>query len=454
VSKTTPALILDITLALWTAAIITPITAPFAILFKRSGPTNMAHSVIDEAHIAAQQNRISALATRLHKEWILPEPEETGNNCALYLALIHVVFTHHLAPLDEPHDVFVIKEKWGKGDSVPDTQIFKLDFTKSARYHKRKIKLVRRGSGTAWQDGAPAIAESPPSLKKSPIVPDSQIFKLDFTKSSKYHKRKIKLVRRGSQSAESPAPLNPAAAAFMSHLNPKRAGTLKKLKKSPTFVIPVQNNGIAAVPEDASSVEDRMNSEPPKKSRSKKIKRGATHRITDSDGAAKAGETATDHDKHFEAKDRIVRKQTTTLTTKPTSLMEEGLNYRKLARAATKDIKLVGTVHSDGTVQTKRRWFCFGRRALNVAEQQAIARTVTKKVIDTKIDETLILAMRDRVRRSHRNARFHRSVLFFSPLCSLFFPLCHLSSCFFACLSVYLSACRSAHLSTDLARAA
>jgi hypothetical protein len=98
VSKTTPALILDISLALWTAAIITPITAPFAMLFKRSGPTNMAHSVIDEAHIAAQQKRISALTTRLHKEWILPEPEETGNNAALYLALNHFVLTRLLPP--------------------------------------------------------------------------------------------------------------------------------------------------------------------------------------------------------------------------------------------------------------------------------------------------------------------------------------------------------------------
>jgi hypothetical protein len=209
----------------------------------------------------------------------------------------------------------------------------------------------------------------------------------------------------------------------MSHLNPKRAGTLKKLKKAPIFVIPVQRNGITAVPEDASFVKERMNSEAPKKARSKNIKRGATRRITDSDGAAKAGETATDHDQPFEAKDQIVRTQTTTLPTKPTSLMEEGLNYRKLARAATKDIKLVGTVHSDGTVQTKRRWFCFGRRASNVAEQQAIARTVTQKGINTEMDETLILAMRDRVRRSHRNARFHRFLLFFlhsAPFSCLF----------------------------------
>jgi hypothetical protein len=78
-STSTPALLLDFSLAIWTAVIITPITAPFAFLFKRSGPANMAHSVIDQAHISAQQNRINTLTTRLHDQWILPEPEETGD---------------------------------------------------------------------------------------------------------------------------------------------------------------------------------------------------------------------------------------------------------------------------------------------------------------------------------------------------------------------------------------
>jgi uncharacterized membrane protein len=79
-SKSTPAILLDISLAVWSAIIITPITAPFAFLFKRSGPVNMAHSIIDAAHIAAQQNRITALEARLNKEWIAPEPEEKGND--------------------------------------------------------------------------------------------------------------------------------------------------------------------------------------------------------------------------------------------------------------------------------------------------------------------------------------------------------------------------------------
>ena len=77
-SKSTPALLLDLSLALWTGAIITFVTIPFAFLFKRSGPANMAHSVIDAVHIAAQQKRISALTTRLHEQWIKPETEQTG----------------------------------------------------------------------------------------------------------------------------------------------------------------------------------------------------------------------------------------------------------------------------------------------------------------------------------------------------------------------------------------
>jgi hypothetical protein len=80
----------------------------------------------------------------------------------------------------------VVKEKWGKNDTVPDTQIFKLDFRKSARYHKRKTKITAKGSSTAWQNDAPDNAKSPPPLKMAPMVPDSQVFKLDFTKSKKF----------------------------------------------------------------------------------------------------------------------------------------------------------------------------------------------------------------------------------------------------------------------------
>jgi hypothetical protein len=86
--NSSPALVVDIVLALWTAVIITFVTAPFAFLFTRSGPANMAHSVIDQAHITAQQNRISALTTRLHKQWIQPEPEETGKDVCLFFLVL------------------------------------------------------------------------------------------------------------------------------------------------------------------------------------------------------------------------------------------------------------------------------------------------------------------------------------------------------------------------------
>ena len=145
-----------------------------------------------------------------------------------------------------------MKEKWGKGDSVPDTQIFKLDFTKSKRYHKRKIMFKRRGSGTAWQDAASAISASPASLE-------------------------------------------PAAA--MSHLLPTGVVSSNKNqpKRKPTFVIPAQgsSSAAAAIPEEAMAVENISELQ-------------------------------------------IVRAGTTTLPTGPMSLVEEGLDYPKLARAASK----------------------------------------------------------------------------------------------------------------------
>jgi hypothetical protein len=40
----------------------------------------MAHSVIDMAHISAEQNRINNFITRLQEQWIEPEPDEKGND--------------------------------------------------------------------------------------------------------------------------------------------------------------------------------------------------------------------------------------------------------------------------------------------------------------------------------------------------------------------------------------
>jgi hypothetical protein len=265
----------------------------------------------------------------------------------------------------------MIKEKWGKNDTVPDTQIFKLDFTKSARYHKRKIKLERRGSGTAWQDGAPANAGSPTPLKVPPIVPDAQIFKLDFTKSTKYHKRKIQLVRK----------------IHMSHLHPTRAVSFKKSATA------VEESGLATAPAFALPAHDSTSADigTPITSPS------AT--VIDLDVHVEPSEAK-------EAKElRIVRARTATMPTGPTSLMEEGANYHELARSATKGRKLVGTVHSDGTVEVKRRWFCCGKRALGALEQKAIAAAMPKQedTTSTALDKALAETIRERVRRSHRN---------------------------------------------------
>jgi hypothetical protein len=189
-----------------------------------------------------------------------------------------------------------------------------------------------------------------------------------------------------------------------------------QVERTPTFVIPEQDSSSAAVPEKGRSVEDRMELEHPKKALTKKIKRAATNSVTKDNGAAQSGEVTTPPDQSedamtFHEEDqnelKVVRRQTTKLAAKPTSLIEEGFNYRKLARAPTQGRKLVGTVTAGGTVKTTRRWFCCGRQALGAAEQQAIANAIPKQ--DEGIDKALEDTIRDRARRSQRNARFHRT---------------------------------------------
>jgi hypothetical protein len=111
----------------WTAIIITPITAPFAFCFRRAGPANMARAIIDQEHVDAQNKRINALTTRLHEQWIAPESPSASQS----------------------KDGYVLKEVWGKGDTVPDTQVFKLDFSRSSKHQalsrdpKQKITIMR-----------------------------------------------------------------------------------------------------------------------------------------------------------------------------------------------------------------------------------------------------------------------------------------------------------------------
>jgi hypothetical protein len=97
----------------------------------------------------------------------------------------------------------------------------------------------------------------------------------------------------------------------------------------------------------------------------------------------------------------IVRAGSISLPAGLTSLIEEGLNHRTLTTMRTKSLTLVGTVDSNGTLKTKRRWFCWGRRSSAVAEQQAIAAAIPTKASTKEegLDKTLAETIRDRVRR-------------------------------------------------------
>jgi hypothetical protein len=361
--NSSPALVVDLFRAVWTAVIITFVTAPFAFLFTRSGPANMAHSVIDQAHITAQQNRINTLTARLNAQWIQPESEETGKDLCFFLRPGSQWHSTISPPLDVsqgesgqgPHDYFMLKEKWGKGDTVPDTQVFKLDFTTSRKYHKRKIKIhmrphspVVRSVSPAWEDGTSDSPETSSSLA-------------------------LEGVKR----------------------NATRLASLKEDKaeadRMPTFVVPTSNRSST----DAKALMTSLPELTPSEALKAELKVFDEHFGDDEEESL-----------------RVARGRSTSLPATHESLIEEGADYRNLASETSKSQKLVGTVDSDGTLKTRRRWFCCGRRALGAVEQQAIAGVLPKQEdIGDKLERTAAetLALRDRVRRSHRNARFHRA---------------------------------------------
>jgi hypothetical protein len=414
--------------------------------------------------------------------------------------------------LDEDEDIFVIKEKWGKGDTVPDTQIFKLDFTKSAKYSKRKIKIKCKVSNSAWQSDAsnsagstPALtpasttnfghlsptnfghlspsnfghlspsstvsgeklqtqsaanstlpatmsesewagedrmeSERPPlpgideagseeELGKGNIVPNTQKFKLDSTKSARYSKRKIRLTRKGSSFArQDDVPTNVGSppvftAAFTA------ASTMNIFEKARSAKTPradeddgAAQSGEFATPPDH-NLEAKNGDEPQiKRIRNNNLPALRTSTNVGSQPALTAypinvGHLSPSHavsPRTLQAENApnftILAQDSSSAaviaTPTRTSLIEEGgFDYRELAKAATKGRKFVGTVHSDGTVETKRRWICCGRRALGAAEQRAITAVIPKQ--EEGIDKALTDTIRDRARRSQRNARFHR----------------------------------------------
>jgi hypothetical protein len=368
--NSSPALVVDLILAIWTAVIITFVTAPFAFLFTRSGPANMAHSVIDQAHITAQQNRINTLIARLNAQWIQTEPEETGNEFICFLRPESHSHSLTLFCSDEPLDFAVMKEKWGKGNSVPDTQTFKMDFTKSAKYHKRKIKIKMRPADPVVDADPPVVRTVSPAWD-APAAP------------------------------KSPAPLAPltltAAKRNLSRLgvvnsNKKRLPSLTEEKAvqepEPTFVLqsrPARNSSST----DMKALRTGL----PKPKTAQEIL----------DTHVKDGE---------EEALRVARARSTTLPSDRSDLIEEGYNYQKLVTDNAASMQLVGTVRADGTVG--RRWFCCTRprRGSQVAAaQEVVDASLTappKQTTSNKLSDAVTEVIRDRVRRSHRNARFHR----------------------------------------------
>jgi hypothetical protein len=113
----------------------------------------MAHTIIDEAHIADQQNRISALALRLHEQWVKPERNVIGDD-------VGRVLRPSASSLREDQSS-VGKNIWDMGDDVSDEQIMKIDFTKASNYRKRLIKF-KLNMRPAWMDGASRTLSTPP----------------------------------------------------------------------------------------------------------------------------------------------------------------------------------------------------------------------------------------------------------------------------------------------------
>jgi hypothetical protein len=249
----------------------------------------------------------------------------------------------------------MLKEKWGKGDTVPDTQVFKLDFTTSRKYHKRKIKIhmrphspVVRSVSSAWEDGTSLSPETSNSLA-------------------------LEGVKRNT--------------ARLASLEEGKA----EIDCMPTFVLPTSNRSST----DAKALMTSLPKQKPSEALRAELKMFDEHSGDEEEDAL-----------------QVARGRSTSLPAKNESLIEEGFDYQKLHSNTSKSKKLVGMVHSDGTLETRRRWFCCGRRVLGAIEQQAIAAVLPKQEdIGDKLERTATeaLNLRDRVRRSRRNARFHRA---------------------------------------------
>jgi hypothetical protein len=183
----TPGLIQDLAVAVWTAVILIPVTIPFATLFRKSGPVNIAYTVIDEALVKSQLTRLQHLRSRLTLQWIEPSPGT-------------------LSEAIKRSDSYAVRKQMKHLGFSENDDSFRVDLSKSSNYRKRKILLrlhtktdpleqvaskfppfhhgflqpiLERKPSLAWAEAPNSKAayhfESPGGLLGSPEVPLSRL---------------------------------------------------------------------------------------------------------------------------------------------------------------------------------------------------------------------------------------------------------------------------------------
>jgi hypothetical protein len=183
----TPGLIQDLAVAVWTAVILIPVTIPFATLFRKSGPVNIAYTVIDEALVKSQLTRLQHLRSRLTSQWTEPSPGALGEAI-------------------KRSDSYVIRKQMKHLCFSENDDSFRVDLSKSSNYRKRKILLrlhtktdplehvaskfppfhhgflqpiLERKPSLAWAEAPNSKAAyhfgSPGGLLRSPEVPQSRL---------------------------------------------------------------------------------------------------------------------------------------------------------------------------------------------------------------------------------------------------------------------------------------
>jgi hypothetical protein len=294
----------------------------------------------------------------------------------------------------------VVKEIWGKGDSVPDKQVFKLNLLKkSDKYQKSKMKIKIKKKMhlvSAWGDGASPEALIPTESAEKKVSRHPTRLK---TLGESHLKRVATLGRLPSGLQKRPEKRLPKKRLPTFYM-PSDDNDSARAKRTQTYALAPDENGIGPDNDHASGEMDELYQEGQNfyvpGAELKRVARSKKQEARSTKGTAqeepKKQDIPDSRKKHGRA---------------ATYRFDDGAQNTKLARMNTKDMTLVGTAHADGTVETKRRWFCCIRRSPPAAVQQAVESVMHKQ--EEGIDKALTEVLRDRVRRSHRNARFHRA---------------------------------------------